>query len=469
MIWDKLIKNAHMVTASGDSHGDIYIKDGRIAAITQCGKEEGLGEAAEVIDAAGMLVFPGFIDTHCHSRDGSKGAWQKEDFAHSSMAAAAGGITTILEMPNCNPAIYSVENLQDLIETITPKAYVDFGVWGLCLGDLNKDQLKPLADAGVVAFKFFWGYAIDAKTYQLIYNYEEGMKDVIPPFSTGEVYELFRNVAKTGKKIAIHAEDFGIIKTLTAEAREKGMNDYDGMLYSRPDFSETIVIDTAIRIAEATGADLHILHLAAGDGVEIIERARKKGSSVTAETCPHYLGLTSDDYAHAGTSMKGYPPVRTKYDKELLWKGLADGVISFVASDHAPHTPEEKAQDIWSAPAGMVTIETMAPVLIDGVNHGRISWNRLAEVLSEAPAKMFGLYPSKGSLEVGTDADITIIDPDMEYVMDQTKLHSRTKLSPFDGRHMKGKPVCTIVRGKTVMKDGEIKGDPSGRFIRPEW
>ena len=116
MIWDKLIKNAHMVTASGDSHGDIYIKDGRIAAITQCGKEEGLGEAAEVIDAAGMLVFPGFIDTHCHSRDGSKGAWQKEDFAHSSMAAAAGGITTILEMPNCNPAIYSVENLQDLIE-----------------------------------------------------------------------------------------------------------------------------------------------------------------------------------------------------------------------------------------------------------------------------------------------------------------------------------------------------------------
>ena len=119
-------------------------------------------------------------------------------------------------------------------------------------------------------------------------------------------------MAKTGKKIAIHAEDFGIIKTLTAEAREMGMNDYDGMLYSRPDFSETIVIDTAIRIAEATGADLHILHLAAGDGVEIIERARKKGSSVTAETCPHYLGLTSDDYAHAGTSMKGYPPVRTK-------------------------------------------------------------------------------------------------------------------------------------------------------------
>ena len=465
MTFDKLIMNAHMVTASGDSHGNIYIKDGKIAAITDALLE---GEALETIDVAGKLILPGFIDTHCHSRDGSKGAHYKEDFEHSSRAAAAGGITTVLEMPNCNPAIYSVENFRDLVKTITPKAYVDFGVWGLCLGNLNKDQLKPLAEEGVVAFKFFWGYAIDSKTYQLIYNYEEGMKDVIPPFSTGEVYKLFRDVAETGKKIAIHAEDFGIIKVLTEEAKDKGMNDYDGMLYSRPDFSETIVIDTAIKIAEATGADLHILHLAAGDGVEIIKSAQKKGSSVTVETCPHYLALTNEDYDHAGNSMKGYPPVRTKRDMELLWGGLNDGTIAFVASDHAPHTPEEKAQDIWSAPAGMVTVETMVPVIIDAVNRGKISWNKLAEALSEAPAKMFGLYPAKGSLEVGTDADISIVDPDMEYIMDQTKLQSRTKLSPFDGRHMKGKPVCTIVRGKTVMKDGEIIGEPSGHLIRPE-
>ena len=465
MNWDKLIKNAHMITASGESYGNIYIKDGKIAAVTDRDLE---GEVKETVDASGKLVFPGFIDTHCHSRDGSKGAHYKEDFRHSSMAAAAGGITTILEMPTCNPAIYSVENFRDLVKTITPKAYVDFGVWGLCLGDLNRDQLIPLAEEGVVAFKFFWGYAIDSGTYQLIYNYEEGMKNVIPPFSTGEVYKLFSDVAKTGKKIAIHAEDFGIIKVLTEEAKAKNMNNYDGMLYSRPDFSETLVIDNAIKIAEATGADLHILHLAAGDGVEIIKRAQEKGSSVTAETCPHYLALTNEDYEHAGTSMKGYPPVRTKYDMELLWEGLKEGTISFVASDHAPHTPEEKAQDIWSAPAGMVTVETMVPVVIDAVNKGRINWNKLAEILSEAPAKMFGLYPSKGSLEVGTDADITIVDPDVEYVMDQNRLHSKTKLSPFDGRQMKGRPVCTIVRGTTVMKDGEILGEPQGHLIRPE-
>ena len=195
-------------------HGNIYVKDGKIAAISA---ELLVGDAKETIDATGRLVFPGFIDTHCHSRDGSKGAWYKEDFAHSSRAAAVGGITTILEMPNCNPAIYNVENLHDLIKTITPKAYVDFGVWGLCLGKLNNDSLQALADAGVVAFKFFWGYAIDAKNYQLIYNYEEGMKDVIPPMGNGEVYQMFRAVAKTGKLVGIHAEDFSIIKELTNE------------------------------------------------------------------------------------------------------------------------------------------------------------------------------------------------------------------------------------------------------------
>ena len=199
MMWDLLIKNADYVSEHQIEHGNIYVKDGKIAAISA---ELLAGDAKETIDATGRLVFPGFIDTHCHSRDGSKGAWYKEDFAHSSRAAAVGGITTILEMPNCNPAIYNVENLHDLIKTITPKAYVDFGVWGLCLGKLNNDSLQALADAGVVAFKFFWGYAIDAKNYQLIYNYEEGMKDVIPPMGN-EFINLVKDTA-LARTIAVY-------------------------------------------------------------------------------------------------------------------------------------------------------------------------------------------------------------------------------------------------------------------------
>lgn len=465
MIYDLIIKNATMVSPAETSCGSIMIKNGKIAAI---GCSEPEYEALEVIDASGKLVFPGFIDSHVHSRDGSKGATYKEDFAHSSMAAAAGGITTILEMPNCNPAIFCTENLQDLVRTLTPKAYVDFGVWGLCLGSLNNDRLQELADAGVVAFKFFWGYAIDSNTYQLIYNYQDGMKDAIPPLSNGEVYKLFREVAKTGKIVAIHAEDFSIIKQLTEEAKAAGMNDYDGMLYARPAVSETIVTDTAIQIAEATGARLHILHVAAGDCLDYIRKAQAEGFDITAETCPHYLKLTKDDYSRCGTLMKGYPPVRTQLDQDMLWEGLRDGTLSFVASDHAPHAPEEKSQDIWTAPAGMAAIETMAPIMINAVNEGKITWEDLADVLSVSAAKQYDIYPMKGSLLPGTDADITIVDPEVEYTIDQTRLHSKHKLSPYDGMQMKGKVVRTIVRGRTIMKDGEIVSEPCGTFIRSE-
>lgn len=216
------------------------------------------------------------------------------------MAGACGGITTIYEMPNCNPAVYNVDKMNDLIEVITPKAFVDFGVWGLCLGPLNNHELAAMNKAGVVGFKFFWGYAIDSKTYQLIYNYKEGMENVIPPLDLGEVYKIFREVAKTGKMLGIHAEDFDVIKLLTAEVKASGETDYAAMLRSRPVLSETLVIETAIQLSKELGTHLHILHLACGDGVDLIREAQKKGIHVTGETCPHYLALTDQDAAELG-------------------------------------------------------------------------------------------------------------------------------------------------------------------------
>lgn len=373
----------------------------------------------------------------------------------------------VLNFAQGDMVIYCVETLNQLVECLTPKAHVDFGVWGLCLGNLNMDQIIPLSEAGVVGFKFFWGYAIDNQTYQLIYNYEEGMKDVIPPLDDGEIYKIFREVAKTGKLLAIHAENFYLIKTLTEEVKASGDKSYEAVLKSRPPVSELSVIETGILFAEALGTHLHILHLASGDGVRLIRMAQRRNINVTAETCPHYLALTNEDFERVGSLMKGYPPIRYKRDQDLLWGGLNDGTLSFVCSDHAPHSYEEKKKDFWSAPAGMTNIEIMAPVLINAVNEKKITINQLAGILSENQAKMFGLYPQKGALEVGTDADIVILDMDKHYILDQEKLHSRTKLTPFNGKKMKGLPVATILRGKTIARDGDVISEQTGKFIRP--
>jgi len=464
MYWDHIIKNGTIVTARETYPGNIYIKDEKIAAVSAI---ELPGEAGEITDAKGKYVLPGFIDAHVHSRDGYEGAHYKEDFYHSTMAGACGGITTIFEMPNCNPAIYSVENLEKLIDCVTPKANVDFGVWGLCLGDLNNHNLMALKEAGVMAFKFFWGYAIDAKTYQLVYNYREGMENVIPPLDQGQVYKIFREVTKTGMRVAIHAENFDIVKLMTAEVMASGDESYEGLLRSRPAVSEITIIQTAIAMAKDLGAKLHILHLAAGDGVEVIRRAQADGVNVTAETCSHYLALTDQDAERCGAMMKGYPVVRTQDDQDKLWAGLNSGVIGHVCSDHAPHSPEEKQKSLWEAPAGMAGIETMCYIMINAVSEGKITLQKLVEVLSETPARLYGMHPMKGSLEVGSDADIVILDMEREYTFRQEDMHSRTKLSPFDGRKLKGKPVQTILRGRTIVREGELVGKPGGKFVRP--
>ncbi len=465
MYWDHIIKNGTIVTTNDSYKANIYVQNGKIAAVTS---DELPGDAAEITDASNKYVMPGFIDTHVHSRDGYNGAHYKEDFFHSSMSAACSGITTIYEMPNCNPAVYCVDTMNQLINCITPKAHVDFGVWGLCLGDLNNDRLQSLADAGVVGFKFFWGYAIDSKTYQLIYNYKEGMQDVIPPLDQGQVYKIFEQVAKTGKMVAIHAENFDIIKLLTERVQARGDTSYAAMLEARPVLSETTIIETAISLARELGTHLHILHLAAGDGVDLIRNAQAEGVNVTGETCPHYLALTDADAEKCGSMIKGYPPVRTQYDQDKLWEGLNDGTLSFVCSDHAPHSPEEKLKGLWDAPAGMASIETMSMVMLTAVNDGKLTINDFVDVMSEQPARMFGTYPTKGSLCVGTDADIAIVDMDAEYVFKQEQLHSRTKLSPYNGFTFKGRVTNTILRGKTIAKDGDICSEPIGHFIRPE-
>lgn len=462
MKWDHVITNGTIVTPRDSFKANIYIKNGKIAALTS---ENLDGTAEETTDATGLYVLPGLIDTHVHSRD--KGALDKEDFFHSTQAAAAGGLTTIFEMPNAIPAICNVNNLNEQIENLTPKAHVDFAIWGLCLGELNNKDIIALSEAGVVAFKFFWGYAVDNKTYQLVYNYDPKATNVIPPLRDGEVYKIFEEVSKTGKLLAIHAENADLITTLTARVQENQDFTYDGLLKARPNLAEETIIQTAISFAKKSQTRLHILHASTKESVDLVKRAQSEGYPITIETCPHFLFLSNEDYDRVGPKMKVYPPVKCKEDQERLWEGIQENIISLVCSDHAPHTAEQKEGDLWEIPAGMCGVETLAPLMLDGVSKGRLTMNQLVALLSENPAKLFGLYPNKGSLQIGTDADITLVDMNKEATIRERNLHSISKVTAFDNYEIKGLPVGTIVRGRTVMRQGEIVSQPFGQFIRP--
>ena len=459
-MWDLLIKGGTVVTGRESYRADVYVKDGVIGAITI----DDRGAAKVVLDATGTQVYAGVIDTQVHSRDG--GALHKETFWHSTRAAAMGGVTSIIEMPNAVPAVCNAKNFRVQKANLESKAYVDFAMWALCVGDLNNADIEELSSLGVAGFKFFWGYALKRSNFNLIYNFDPNDPDVFPPLDDGQVYDIFKSVAKTGKILAIHAENAPLIRRLTAQIHpEDYPNEYEALLACRPRVAEETVVQTAISFSKATGCRLHVLHTSAAETVDLVEEAQKKGLKVTAETCPHYLVLTKDDFKRVGPMIKGYPPVRDQADQDRLWDGLRKGIISHVCSDHAPHTAEEKSGSLFKIPSGMCGLETLVPLMADAVNHGKITENDLARVLSETPAKLFGLDERKGFLRVGMDADITVMDFDHEETVDISKFQSVSKVSAYDGFHLKGYPIASIVRGTIVMKDRKLTGIQQGRFI----
>ena len=436
---------------------NIYVKDGRIAALGESDEN-----AQETRDASGLYVLPGCIDTHCHFRD--PGATEKEDFAHGTRAAAVGGITTVLDMPNTNPAVLDGVDVRKKIAYFHDKAYVDYGIWGLSLGDLNLDKLLSIKEAGAAAIKFFWGYAIAPKTHALVYNYTKGKEDVIPPLDDGEVYAIFRQIAANRQILAIHAENSALIRRLTEEldTSKTADDDYAAFLSTRPSLAEELTVATAISMARDTGAHLHILHMTSRRGVELVRRAKAEGVSVTAETAPHYLFLSAEDFPAVGPMMKVYPLIKSKDDQAALWAGLLDGTLDFVASDHAPHRIEEKRGSLFKMPSGMCGVETMLPLMLDAVSRGKITLPFVARVLSQRPAEIYGIE-RKGKLEIGFDADLVLVDMQKTRPIRNEDLHSKQPLTAFDGRSITGWPVSTYLRGRLIAADHEIVGDPGGQ------
>jgi dihydroorotase len=272
-------------------------------------------------------------------------------------------------------------------------------------------------------------------------------------------------MARTGGLLAAHCEDREIIES-AQRALGRDIADYEDLLASRPDIAESAPIALGAELARGTGCRFHVVHMSSARGVQIIRAARRNSSSITAETCPQYLTLTAESYVEIGPIMKVYPPVRRAADRAALLSGVRDGTISSVGSDHAPHTVEQKQKGFATQPAGAVGVETMVRVMLNEVACGRITPERLAWVLSEGTARLYGVFPRKGAIQPGADADITLVDPNAEWTIDNRRLHSKHPLSPWNGLTGHGVPTLSLLRGSVIMRDLEPVSEPRGRLVR---
>ncbi len=444
-MYDVIVKNARIPQGDDTILTNILVKDEKIAGFLD--NVDGV-DAKEIIDAGGHLTLPGCIDSHTHFM--YQGFPHRENFLTGSAAAARGGVTTVIDMPCCSvPSARSVEQLKLKLELVEPQALVDYAMWGGVTGeDVREgwlDNVQEQADFGAVAFKAYMTPSVP--TY--------------PRVTDPEMYEAFKAVAKTGLPIGIHAENFAMCDFYVKKFQKEGRLDGPAWAEARMELAEKVAIQLGISFAEDTGARLHIVHMSTGIGAKLVKEAKERGLNVTAETCPHYLMLNYQEaMTKYGPLAKIAPPLREKKDNEMLWEGLQDGSVDFIATDHAPYELEaEKLKEglnIWTAFPGIPGVETMVPILVsEGYNKGRISLSRLVDILSTNAAKHYGLYPKKGAMHIGSDADFTIIDLDKRWTIDPKKEATMCGYNPLEGIELKGKVVKTVVRGHLVFEDVE--------------
>jgi dihydroorotase len=438
---DLVINGGFIVSPDSVFAASIAIRGGRIVAI---GGADSMPPAAETIDATGLHVLPGAIDVHVHFRD--PGYPQKEDWASGTAAAAFGGVTTVFDMPNTIPPTGTPEILAAKHAIASSRAHVDYGLYGL-LGEDTIDAVPALVDGGVIGFKCYMGNTFGK----------------IPTPSTGAMLEGFEVVAKTGKRISLHAETNSVMERRETRLRAAGRTDPLAHLASRPAVVAIEAVSRAALLAEWTGARIHILHISSADELRPLREAKARGVDITGETGPHYLMLSADDYAKFGGVIRVNPPVREKRNQEPLWRALLDGVIDIIATDHAPHTREEKTRnDIWTVDCGFPGVELQMPLMLTAVSEGRLSISDYVRVSAANPAKIWGLYPRKGAIQPGADADLALVDLGRAWTIDDAKLQSLSKVSPWHGRPVKGLPVHTLVRGRFVMRDRALMADARG-------
>jgi allantoinase len=409
--------------------------------------------AKQTIDARGSYILPGGIDTHVHSHSS---AYKPEGWKRISQGAAKGGVTTIVDMPYDSPEpTVTPEILKEKVEQLERESIVDVALHGTMSKHNGISQLQPLIDAGVAAFKFST-YETDPARF--------------PKISNGDIVKALAILERTNLPVCFHAEDGDIIDPLVKELYPRGETEPHLHATSRPPVSEMTSVASLLEMARGTSVKLHIVHLTVPEGFDLLEHYRTLGVDVSAETCIHYLLLDDSEFASQRGFVKCNPPLRTKAMLEGLWQKLFENKIDFITTDHAPWAPELKDKpNIFDNKSGLPGLETLLPLLYhEGVTKRGLDIKSFVALISTQPAKRFNLYPRKGVLQLGSDADITILDPRATFTIRSSETYSVAAHTPYDGWTLNGRITHTFVRGQLVY-DGEKVTETRGQFIRPSY
>ncbi len=443
IVADVTVRGGTLVTPEGQRRADLSIEGERIANIAP-----ELPAGATDIDARGLLVLPGLIDVHLHFNEPGRAEW--EGAATGSRALAAGGGTLFFDMPlNSTPCTLNAREFDRKRTALEAASITDFALWGgLVPGSVT--EMAELASRGVIGFKAFMC--------------DSGLPE-FPRADDVTLLEGMREATRLGLPVAVHAESEELTKTLSGRMTRRDARDF---LDSRPLVAELDAIQRALLFARETGAGLHIVHISSGRGVALAAEARAAGVNVSIETCAHYLFFTEEDMERIGAAAKCAPPLRPAQEQQALWDAVMRGDVDIVASDHSPTTPGMKGGDFASAWGGIAGVQSTLAVLLDRGFHARgLPIERIAALVATVPARRFRIE-RKGSLRVGMDADLAIVDPAESITLTEADLFQRHKISPYLGATFRGTVRRTIRRGETLFEGGRIVATGQGKLIRPD-
>jgi allantoinase len=439
---DLVVANGTVVTPTGVAPLDVHIRDGRITHVGS-----GPGTAGRTIDASGLLVLPGMVDTHIHLMD--PGATDREDFPTGTAAAAARGVTTIVEHTHAHP-VRDVDELAAKCRHLEGRSHVDYGLAAHVWPD-RMDQLVPLWRAGIVFFKIF-----TCTTHG------------VPGLDAADLRDALRAIGEFDGRALVHCEDESLTERDEQRLRASGRT--DGAIVSewRSREAELVAVGTVTELTRHTGARVTIAHVSSPEVVAVIADARRRGADLAAEACPQYFLLREQELLTEHAFRKFTPPARarTEADEDAMWDLLRRGQLSHVSSDHAPATAEQKADgSIWDVHFGLPGLDTTLPLLLDAALRDRISLVDVARVYADAPARRYGLHPRKGRIAPGADADLVLVDPGGETVLTDEDVLSKAAWTPYAGRRVRGVHVATVLRGRVIAENSEPTRTFDGQFL----